>query len=138
MDLGVCCCIMRLHSEEPASIVLKVGLPIAAIAVCLSACAGSPRTVSPQSSPSGVRLSSPPSEAAACFARNAEEHSSALVAEVRPGRDRAEVTVRVKNGVLYGTASFARAGNGSTADIRLNVTTTGRRSDLIDALTEGC
>lgn len=117
---------------------LKACLPAAAIAVCLSACASAPRAASAPGSPSSVRLSSPPNEAAACFARNAEEHSSALAAEVRPGRERAEVTVRVKNGVLYGTASFERAGNGSAADIRLNVTTTGRRSDLIDALTEGC
>lgn len=117
---------------------LKTWLPMVALAIGVSACAGSPRVSSAQGSPSSVRMSLPPSEAAACFARNAEEHSSALAAEVRPGRDRAEVTVRVKNGVLYGTASFQRAGNGSSVDIRLNVTTTGRRSDLLDALTEGC
>lgn len=118
--------------------VLKVFLPVVAVALCINACSAPPRAAGAPVSPSGVRLSSPPGEAAACFARNAEEHSSALVAELRPGRDRAEVIVRVRNGVLYGTASFARAGNGSTADIRLNVTTTGRRSDLIDALTKGC
>ena len=128
----------KLVSESPTSIVLKASLLIAAFALGVSACAGPPRAVGAQGSSSGIRLQLPPSEAAACFARNAEEHSSALAAEVRPGRDRADVTVRVRNGVLYGTASFQRAGNGSTADIRLNVTTTGRRSDLIDALTEGC
>ena len=118
--------------------VAKACLPVVAIALFLSACTAPPRAPGAPGSPSGVRLSSPPTEAAACFARNAEEHSSALVAEVRPGHDRADVTVRVKNGVLYGTASFQRAGSGSAGDIRLNVTTTGRRSDLIAALTEGC
>jgi hypothetical protein len=85
-----------------------------------------------------ARVALPPEQAAACFARNAEEHSSALVAEVRPGRDRAEVVVRVKNGVLYGTADFERAGTGSAATLYLNVTTSGRRSDLVDSLLEGC
>lgn len=85
-----------------------------------------------------VRVALPPDQAAACFGRNAEEHSSALVAEVRPGGDRAQVIVRVKNGVLYGTADFERAGSGSNATLTLNVKTTGRRSDLVDALLEGC
>ena len=85
-----------------------------------------------------VRVALPPDRAAACFARNAEEHSGALIAEVRPGGNRAEVIVRVKNGVLYGTADFERAGQGSTATLHLNVTTTGRRSDLVAALLEGC
>jgi hypothetical protein len=85
-----------------------------------------------------VRLQQPPAPAAACFARNAEEHSSALVAETHSEGDRAETIVRVKNGVLYGTATFVRAGAGSNATITLNVTTTGRRSDLVDALIEGC
>jgi hypothetical protein len=85
-----------------------------------------------------VRLQQPPAQAAACFARNAEEHSSALVAETHSDANRAETVVRVKNGVLYGTASFERAGSGSNATIVLMVTSTGRRSDLIEALTEGC
>jgi hypothetical protein len=85
-----------------------------------------------------VRVQQPPDKAAACFARNAEEHSSALVAEVHPRGDSAEVIVRVKNGVFYGSGNFQRAGTGSSATIVLNVTTTGRRSDLMDALLEGC
>jgi hypothetical protein len=48
------------------------------------------------------------------------------------------VVVRVRNGVLYGTADFERAGAGSTATLSLNVTTSGRRSDLVDALLAGC
>jgi hypothetical protein len=81
----------------------------------------------------------PPDQAARCFARNAEEHSSALVSEVATGREgRTEVTVRVKNGVLYATGDFRRAGPGSTGTITLMVVSSGRRGDLIDALTEGC
>lgn len=76
----------------------------------------------------------PPEQAARCFARNAEEHSSALVAEVTG----ADVTVRVKNGVTYGTAAYRRSGAGSTGTITLNVTTSGRRNDLIQSLVQGC
>jgi hypothetical protein len=86
-----------------------------------------------------VRLQSPPAKAAHCFARNAEEHSSALVAEVRAKRDgRTETIVRVKNGVTYATGQFRPAGNGSTGDIELMVKTSGRQSDLLEALFQGC
>lgn len=85
-----------------------------------------------------VRMQQPPAQAARCFARNAEEHSSALVAEVNSTRDGgAETIVRVKNGVLYGTADFRRAGAGSSATITLMVITA-RRSELLDSLVEGC
>jgi len=80
-----------------------------------------------------------PEKAARCFARNAEEHSSALASEVVTGGDgRTAVTVRVKNGVTYATGDFRRAGAGSTGTITLMVVSSGRRSDLLDALTEGC
>jgi hypothetical protein len=86
-----------------------------------------------------VRLHLPPAKAAQCFARNAEEHSSALVAEVRTERDgRAETIVRVKNGVTYATGRFQPQGDGSRGDIELMVRTSGRQSDLIDALFQGC
>jgi hypothetical protein len=85
-----------------------------------------------------VRVALAPDRAAACFARNAEEHSSALVAEVDAGRDRARTVVRVRNGVVYAIADFDRANSGSTATLTLNVTTTGSRRDLVDALLEGC
>lgn len=84
------------------------------------------------------RFRQPPREAAQCFARNAEDHSSALVAEVASTRDGAQVVVRVKNGVLYATADLARAGTASSGRIVLMVHTTGSRSDLLDALTRGC
>jgi hypothetical protein len=80
----------------------------------------------------------PPHAAAACFARNAEDHSSALVSEIRTGTQSAQVIVRVKNGVLYATAEFTAARQGSTGTILLNVRTSGARNDLLDALTEGC
>ena len=86
-----------------------------------------------------LQLQLPPEQAARCFARNAEDHSSALVSEVTVDRDGgAETVVRVKNGVTYATAQFRPAGRGSTGDLRLNVTTTGRRGDLVDALVKGC
>jgi hypothetical protein len=107
--------------------------------VQLIACASPPlRQPAAYGSRHTLRFQQPPDKAAACFARNAEEHSSALVAEVRPGRDSAQVIVRVKNGVPYATADFQRAGTGSTGTIALNVTSTGRRNDLVDALVEGC
>ncbi|HZN24200.1 MAG TPA: hypothetical protein VFB75_08225 [Burkholderiales bacterium] len=79
-----------------------------------------------------------PERAARCFARNAEEHSSALAAEVTPGEGAARVVVRVKNGVTYATADFRRSGAGSVGSITLMVVSSGRQSDLIDSLTEGC
>ena len=85
-----------------------------------------------------VRLRQAPEAAARCFARNAEEHSSALVAEVTGGPSKSDVIVRVKNGLVYALASFARAGSGSSADITLNVTTSGSMGDLLGELTEGC
>ena len=85
-----------------------------------------------------VRLRQAPEAAARCFARNAEEHSSALVAEVTGGPSRSDVVVRVKNGLVYALASFARSGTGSNADITLIITTSGRMSDLLGELTVGC
>lgn len=105
---------------------------------CVAGCAVSPRQPASYGSRHTHRFQQSPEQAAACFARNAEEHSSALAAEVRPGRDRAQVVVRVKNGVTYAIADFERAATGSTASIVLNVATSGRRNDLLDALVEGC
>ena len=108
------------------------------LVVCMAGCAVSPRQPPSYGSRHTHRFEQAPEHAAACFARNAEEHSSALAAEVRPGRDRARVVVRVKNGLTYAIADFERAGSGSTASIVLNVATSGRRNDLFDALVEGC
>ena len=110
--------------------------PILAVSLLLAACASGARNAGPSSQT--VRAKLPPGQAAACFARNAEEHSGALIAEVSPGGDRADVVVRVRNGVVYATADFRRASTGSTARLTLNVTTSGRRGDLVDALLEGC
>ena len=103
-----------------------------------SACGAPSRPSAAHGSRHSVRLQQPPHAAAACFARNAEEHSSALVSEVRPHGAGAEVIVRVRNGVLYGSGDFRRAGAGSSASIVLMVSTTGRRSDLLEMLLEGC
>jgi hypothetical protein len=79
-----------------------------------------------------------PEQAAACFARNAEEHSSALVAEVQTQTDWAQALVHVRNGVFYASAEFRRTARGAAGTIILNVTTSGRRSDLFQELLEGC
>jgi hypothetical protein len=91
-----------------------------------------------QGSTHTFRSKQAPEQAARCFARNAEEHSSALASEVTNREGRTEVIVRVKNGVTYATADFRRAGAGSMGTITLMVITSGRRSDLLDSLTEGC
>jgi hypothetical protein len=95
-----------------------------------------------QSAPFGSththRFQKPPQEAAQCFARNAEERSSALVAEVNAVPAGAEVIVRVKNGVTYATANFRRAATGSSGAITLMVRSSGRNDDLFGALVEGC
>jgi hypothetical protein len=125
----------RSTIERIASFALG-GLLAAAL---LTACAPFPaREGAGTGSRHEVRLKLPPAKAARCFARNAEEHSSALMTEVRAEGDSAQTIVRVKNGVTYATAQFRRAGNGSTAEVQLMVTTTGRQSDLLDALFEGC
>ena len=109
-----------------------------AILIALAGCAQAQRQSAPYESAHTFRSQQPPERAARCFARNAEEHSSALTAEVTPGNDAARVVVRVKNGVTYATADFRRSGAGSTGSITLMVVSSGRRSDLLDSLTEGC
>jgi hypothetical protein len=84
------------------------------------------------------RSQQPPDRAARCFARNAEEHSSALASEVTEHEGRVQVHVKVRNGVTYATADFRRAGAGSVGTIVLMVVSSGRRSDLLDSLTKGC
>ena len=79
-------------------------------------------------------------KAAACFAHNAREHSSALVAEVRPpdDRGRVEVIVRVRNGVTYATAEVRPAGQRAEGTIELMVVSSRGRRELVRSLTEGC
>lgn len=86
------------------------------------------------------RFMQPPQRAAACFARNAEEHSSALVSEVRPpdARGNVEVIVRVKNGVTYAIADLRPASTGSNGTITLAVYSSGGNRDLVRTLVEGC
>jgi len=114
---------------------------IAALVVCipLAACSfGQAASGGSGGSTHTLKMQQPPAQAARCFARNAEEHSSALVAEVNSTRDGgAETIVRVKNGVLYASAEFRRAAAGSSATITLMVISR-RRSELLDSLVEGC
>ena len=86
------------------------------------------------------RFIHPPQRAASCFARNAEEHSSALVSEVRPpdARGHVEVIVRVKNGITYATADLRPVSTGSNGTITLAVVSSGGVRDLVRWLVEGC
>jgi len=86
------------------------------------------------------RFAQPPQRAGACLARNAEEHSAALVAEVRPpdARGRVEVIVRVKNGVTYATAELWPVGQRADGTITLMVISSRGTQDLVRALVEGC
>lgn len=105
----------------------------------VSGCAQAQRDSGAYGSRHTHRFQQPAEKAARCFGRNAEEHSSALVSEVRLDRDGgAEVIVRVKNGVTYATADIRRASTGSTGTIVLNVRSSGRGNDLLDALVKGC
>lgn len=104
----------------------------------LAGCAQGQRPSAQYGSSHTHRFQKPPPDAARCFARNAEEHSSALVAEVNARDSGAEVVVRVKNGVTYATADFRRAGAGSSGRITLMVRSSGRNDDLFGALVEGC
>jgi hypothetical protein len=86
------------------------------------------------------RFTLPPQKAASCFAHNAEEHSSALVAEVQPrdARGRVSVIVRVRNGITYANAEIEPAGTGSTGTIELMVISSGGAGELMRSLVEGC
>ena len=82
----------------------------------------------------------PPQRAGACFARNAEAHSSALVAEVSPpdGRGHVTVIVRVRNGVTYATAELRPAAQGASGTIDLMAISLRGRRELLRSLVEGC
>lgn len=86
------------------------------------------------------RFAQPPDRAGACFARNAEDHSSALAAEVRPAdaRGTVEVIVRVKNGVTYATVELRPAGAGAEGTITLMVSSPRGNQELVRSLVEGC
>jgi hypothetical protein len=113
---------------------------IAALALCagLAGCSIAPSSSGAQGSRYTYRSAHTPGQAAACFAHNAEEHSSALVAEVQSEADWARALVHVRNGVFYASAEFRRSAGGATGTILLNVTTSGDRADLFRELVEGC
>lgn len=82
----------------------------------------------------------PAAAAAACFARNAERHSSALVARTGPAdaRGQLEVVVEVRNGVRYATAEIRPAGTRAEGVITLMVVSRHGNRQLVDSLVEGC
>ena len=101
-----------------------------------SACTHPARDAASFGSQHTHRFQQPPEKAARCFARNAEEHSSALMSEVQLRSDGgADVIVRVKNGVTYATAEINRSGSGT---IQLMVRRSGAGRDLIETLVDGC
>ena len=111
----------------------------AAVLLGLAGCAQAQRAPAEYGSRHSHRFQHPPRQAAECFARNAQERSSALVAQVNATREGgAQVIVRVKNGVTYATADLRPSGAASVGTITLMVRTTGRRNDLLEALVEGC
>jgi hypothetical protein len=93
-------------------------------------------------SPATVRhlFTQSPQRAGACFARNAEAHSSALVAEVPPpdARGNVEVIVRVRNGVTYATADLRPVGQRTEGTITLMTISSARMAELVRSLVEGC
>lgn len=114
-------------------------VPWLVLLALVSACAYAQRDPDAVGSRHAHRFQQPPEKAARCFARNAEEHSIALMSEVRVERDgSAEVIVRVKNGVTYATADIKPAGRASTGTIVLMVRTSGRHNNPLNALVEGC
>jgi len=86
------------------------------------------------------RFTQSPQAAGACFARNAERRSSALVAEVSPpdARGRVEVVVNVKNGVEYARLTLRPLGARSEGTIELNVSSRRGTEELVSFLVEGC
>ena len=81
-----------------------------------------------------------PERAGGCFARNAQAHSSALVAAVEPpdARGHVQVIVRVRNGVPYATADIRPAGKAAEATITLMAISSRGSSELVRSLVEGC
>ena len=86
------------------------------------------------------QFAKPVKEAAACFARNAEEHSSALMAEVGSpdARGHVQVIVRVKNGVMYASADLRPMGQRSEGAITLMAISPKGTRELLRSLVEGC
>lgn len=113
-------------------------LATAAMTMALAGCPFAPK----DGSPTVVQhaFTQPPRQAAACFARNAERHSSALVAEVGTPNANGVVIVEitVRNGVSYASAELRPAGRGSSGVLTLMVTAKGGMRQLIEILTEGC
>jgi hypothetical protein len=125
---------MREMSSPGIAVMLTASLLSIALAVAgCASYAGSTAGTHAQ------RFKLPPEAAARCFARNAEEHSSALVSEVsRVQEGRYEVTVRVKNGVTYAIADIRAAGSGSQGTIDLRAQTPRGQKDLVETLVRGC
>lgn len=122
----------------PCCMTLKCMAYALVFTALLAGCAQGNRASGQYGSTHTHRFSLPPAQAARCFARNAEEHSSALVAEVNARDSGAEVIVRVKNGVTYAIANFRRSNSGASGTITLMVRSSGGNYDLFGALVEGC
>jgi hypothetical protein len=101
-------------------------------------CAGCAYTNSDTHTRHVRRFALQPEAASRCFARNAEEHSSALVAQISRGGNGYDVTVNVRNGLPYAAAHIESGGTGARGVIELNVIPSQGTRQLLDALVEGC
>lgn len=118
---------------------IRFRLSVGAMVIAVLAACATDRQPTPFGSSHTYRSIHGSDSAARCFARNAEEHSSALVAEIaNTPNGGVEVIVRVKNGVPYATATFRPALPGSVGAIVLMVSSNAGSQDLFDRLVEGC
>jgi hypothetical protein len=108
-----------------------------ALAVTL-ACAGCAYMSSDTHTGHVQRFALQPEAAARCFARNAEAHSSALVARISRGGNGYDVAVNVRNGLPYAAARIESDGTGARGVIELNVLPSQGTRELLDALVDGC
>ena len=79
-----------------------------------------------------------PDAAARCFASNAEEHSSALVAEISSEGNSYDVAVKVRNGLPYATAHIESEGTAARGVVELNVRSSQGARALLETLVKGC
>jgi len=124
---------MHVHKGSVTKVVI-------ALALLVSSGGCTMRQGNASSSTVQHRFSQPPQAAGACFARNAERRSSALVAVVSPpdARGAVEVVVNVENGVEYARLVLRPAGTRAEGTIELNVVSRHGRAELVSFLVEGC
>jgi hypothetical protein len=79
-----------------------------------------------------------PHQAAACIARNIDDHRKALNARIRQGRDPILVEVAVSASALVALAQLLISGDGSTAVIFTTPELAQPREELVTVMLQGC